>query len=78
MKTLSPVIQKIWPMLKFLQTDRQTGGQAKNYMPPIFQNKMMKYCKKYIHMIDDIQWFLMNMNFIFMSACENIKILSHK
>jgi hypothetical protein len=24
-------------MLKFLQTDGQTDGQAKNYMPPIFR-----------------------------------------
>jgi hypothetical protein len=40
MKALSLAIQKIWPMLKFLQrdkqTDRQTDEQAKNYMPPIF------------------------------------------
>jgi hypothetical protein len=33
MKAQSFAIQKIWPMLKFLQTD----GQAKNYMPPIFR-----------------------------------------
>jgi hypothetical protein len=31
MKSLSLIIQKIWPMLKFF-ADRQ----AKNYMPPIF------------------------------------------
>jgi hypothetical protein len=37
MKALSLTVQKIWPMLKFLQTDRQTDGQAKNYMPPIFR-----------------------------------------
>jgi hypothetical protein len=36
-------LQKIWPILKFLQTD----GQAKNYMPPIFRYggiKKLKYC----------------------------------
>jgi hypothetical protein len=42
MKYESPIkltIQKIWPMLKFFcrQTDRQTDGQVKNYMPPIFR-----------------------------------------
>jgi hypothetical protein len=37
MKALSVTIQKIWPMLKFLQTDRQTVAQAKKYMPPIFR-----------------------------------------
>jgi hypothetical protein len=36
MKSLLLAIQKTWPMLKFLKTDRQTDGQAKNYMPPIF------------------------------------------
>jgi hypothetical protein len=36
MKALSLTTQKIWPMLKFF-ADRQTDGQAKNYMPPIFR-----------------------------------------
>ena len=39
MKALSLTIQKLCPMLKFFpwtnrQTDRQTDGQAKNYMSP--------------------------------------------
>ena len=37
MKALTLTNQKMWPMLKFLQTKTQTNGQAKNYMPPIYQ-----------------------------------------
>jgi hypothetical protein len=35
MKVLPLTIQKIWPMLKFLQKNIQTG--QKHYMPPIFR-----------------------------------------
>jgi hypothetical protein len=38
-------------MLQFLQTDRQTDGQAKNYKPPIFQYGGIKinFCTVSIH-----------------------------
>ena len=36
MKALSLTIQKLWPLLKFVQINRQTNAQAKNYMPPIY------------------------------------------
>ena len=32
MKALTITNHKIWPMLKFLLTKKQTNGQAKNYM----------------------------------------------
>ena len=35
MKALSHTIQKLWPIYKFLRTNKQINGQAKNYMPPI-------------------------------------------
>jgi hypothetical protein len=47
MKALSLTIKKIWPMLKVLQTDKQTDGQAKNYMPPIFRYGGIKISKNY-------------------------------
>ena len=37
MKALIVTNQKIWPMQKFLQTNKQTNGRAKNYMCMIYQ-----------------------------------------
>ena len=38
MKALSLTIQKLWPLKKFLWTNKRTNGQAKkNYMPPIYR-----------------------------------------
>jgi hypothetical protein len=54
MKALSLIIQKILPLLKFLQTDRQTkdrwtDGLAINYMymPPIFLYWSIKMTQDY-------------------------------
>jgi hypothetical protein len=41
MKALSITIQKIWPMLKFLQTDRQTD--QKLYAPDLSTRRAHSY-----------------------------------
>ena len=42
MKALLLNIQKLWLMLKFLQTNKQTNGRAKNYMPLVYQCEGIK------------------------------------
>jgi hypothetical protein len=78
MKSLSLTIQKIWPMLKFLQTetdrqtDRQTDGQAKNYMPPIYRYGGIKIGRWPVKSVSQIHGFHLWLGYNALAACFSV------